>query len=84
MDFCGVINSSPKKIKQMKSNVSSADRIVRIIVAVIVAALYFANLISGTTAIILIAIGAVLLLTSMINFCPLYYVLGLSTRKKEK
>lgn len=68
----------------MKSNVSSADRIVRIIVAVIVAALYFANLISGTTAIILIAIGAVLLLTSMINFCPLYYVLGLSTRKKEK
>lgn len=68
----------------MKSNVSTADRIVRIIVAVIVAALYFANLISGTTAIILIAIGAVLLLTSMINFCPLYYVLGLSTRKKEQ
>lgn len=68
----------------MKSNVSTADRMVRIIVAVIVAALYFANLISGTTAIILIAIGAVLLLTSMINFCPLYYVLGLSTRKKEK
>ncbi len=68
----------------MKSNVSTADRIVRIMVAVIVAALYFANLISGTTAIILIAIGAVLLLTSLINFCPLYYVLGLSTRKKEK
>lgn len=68
----------------MKSNVSTADRMVRIMVAVIVAALYFANLISGTTAIILIAIGAVLLLTSLINFCPLYYVLGLSTRKKEK
>ncbi|MBX7108484.1 MAG: DUF2892 domain-containing protein [Chitinophagales bacterium] len=68
----------------MKSNVSNADRIVRILVAVVVAALYFTNLISGTTAIILIIIGAVLLLTSLINFCPLYYVLGLSTRKKKQ
>ncbi len=68
----------------MKSTVSNADRIVRILVAVVVAALYFTNLISGTTAIILIIIGAVLLLTSLINFCPLYYVLGLSTRKKKQ
>ncbi|MEP7128332.1 MAG: DUF2892 domain-containing protein [Chitinophagales bacterium] len=68
----------------MKSNVSSADRILRIFVAIVVAALYFANLISGITATILLIIGGVLLLTSIINFCPLYYVLGLSTRKTVK
>ncbi|MBK9732090.1 MAG: DUF2892 domain-containing protein [Chitinophagaceae bacterium] len=68
----------------MKSNVSSADRILRIFVAIAVAALFFANVISGTTAIILLIIGGVLLLTSIINFCPLYYFLGLSTRKTAK
>lgn len=66
----------------MKKNIGSADRAIRILLAVAIIALYFGNLISGTTAIVLWALAAVLLLTSSISFCPLYLPFGISTRKK--
>jgi hypothetical protein len=66
----------------MKSNVSTADRITRIIIAVAIVAMYFLDVISGTTGIVLLIIAAVLALTALINFCPLYFLLGLSTNKK--
>lgn len=66
----------------MKSNVSNIDRIVRILIAVVVAGLYFSNMISGTLAIVLGVVAIIFLATSLINFCPLYSVLGISTRKK--
>ncbi len=62
----------------------SADRTVRIIVAVIVAILYFTGQISGTAAIILGILAIVFLLTSFIGTCPLYLPFGLSTRKGAK
>lgn len=67
----------------MKSNLGSIDRLVRILAAVAIAVLYFTHAISGTTAVILIVIGLVLLLTALMNFCPLYYLLGIRTRKKS-
>jgi hypothetical protein len=66
----------------MKSNVSTADRITRIIIAVAIVAMYFLDVISGTTGIVLLIIAAVLALTALINFCPLYFLLGLRTNKK--
>ena len=66
----------------MKANINSIDRIIRLIIAVVVAALYFTNVITGTVGIVLLIVAAVLLLTSIINFCPLYYLLGISTSKK--
>ncbi|WP_234567592.1 YgaP family membrane protein [Rhodohalobacter sp. 614A] len=68
----------------MKKNMGSADRTVRIIVAVIVAILYFTGQISGTAAIILGILAIVFLLTSFIGTCPLYLPFGLSTRKGAK
>lgn len=65
----------------MKSNLGTLDRVARIVFAVVVAALYFLNVISGTTAIVLGAVAGILLLTSLINFCPLYRLFNLSTRK---
>jgi len=67
----------------MKKNMGTADRIIRISVAVIIAILYFKGLISGTTALILGVVAAIFLLTSFISFCPLYTIFGLSTRKKK-
>jgi lipopolysaccharide export LptBFGC system permease protein LptF len=55
----------------MKPNMGSADRIVRIVVALIVVALYFMNQISGTTAIVLLILSGIFILTSFISFCPL-------------
>jgi hypothetical protein len=70
-----------KKIKAMKKNMSSADKMVRLIVAAIVVTLYFTDVISGTLGIILLALSAVFVLTSLISFCPLYTIFGISTCK---
>lgn len=67
----------------MKPNMGTADRAVRILAAVVIAALYFANVISGTVAIILLVVAGAFIVTSLISFCPLYWPLGISTRKKE-
>lgn len=67
----------------MKSNLASTDRVIRIILALVAAALYFFNVTSGTLGIVLVAGGAVLAITSFINFCPLYAILGISTKSKS-
>ena len=60
----------------------SADKTIRIVIALLIAVLYFFNVISGTVAIVLGVIAIAFALTSLINFCPLYYPFGISTRKK--
>jgi hypothetical protein len=66
----------------MKANMGSLDKTVRIVIAVIIAALYFTGTISGTLGIVLLVLAAVFLLTSLISFCPLYAPFGISTCKK--
>lgn len=68
----------------MKKNMGSADRIIRIIIAAIVAVLYFTGTISGTLGIVLLVLAGVFLLTSLISFCPLYAPFGISTCKVEE
>jgi hypothetical protein len=67
----------------MKKNMGTIDKVIRIMVAVVVVTLYFANVISGTLGIILLALSAIFVVTSILGFCPLYILLGISTRKKE-
>jgi hypothetical protein len=67
----------------MKKNMGTIDKTIRILVAVVVVILYFTHVISGVLAIILLALSAIFVVTSLISFCPLYLPLGLSTRKKE-
>lgn len=67
----------------MKKNMGGTDRIIRIIIAIIAAILYFTGTVSGTLGIILLVVAGVFLLTSFINFCPLYTVLGINTNKKD-
>ena len=69
---------------EMKKNMGTFDKTIRILVAVVVVVLYFTHVISGVLAIILLALSAIFVVTSLISFCPLYLPLGLSTRKKEK
>jgi len=67
----------------MKANMGSTDRIVRIILAVVIAVLYFTNVITGTLGTILLILAIVFLLTSLVSFCPLYLPFGISTMKKK-
>jgi len=68
----------------MKKNLGTTDRIVRIIIAAAVSILYFTHIISGTLGIVLLAVAAILLLTSLISFCPLYRMLGLQSSATKK
>jgi len=66
----------------MKQNMGTIDRAMRVAVAIIIAILYFMQIISGTLAIVLLALGAVFILTSIIGFCPLYLPINISTKKE--
>lgn len=68
----------------MKKNIGSPDRIVRVLFAVVVAILYFTNLISGTAAMILGLVGIILFLTALVGTCPIYLMAHLSTKKAER
>ena len=68
----------------MKKNMGAADRLIRILLAIVIAVLYFMKQISGTVAVILIVVAIVFLLTSLVSFCPAYVPFKISTRKKEK
>ena len=68
----------------MESNIGGIDKIIRIIVAISIFILYFSNQISGNIAVVLMALASILILTSSISFCPLYFLFGFSTRPKEQ
>ena len=65
----------------MKKNMSSADRVIRVIIAAIFAVLYFTGTVTGTLGLVLLVLGGVFVLTSLISFCPLYTIFGISTCK---
>jgi hypothetical protein len=60
----------------------NTDRIIRVLIAVAILILYFTNIISGTLAIVLLALSGIFILTSIISFCPLYWPLKINTCKK--
>lgn len=65
----------------MKKNMGGADRIIRVILAIVFAILYFTHTVTGTAGIVLLVLGAVFLATSFISFCPLYTIFGIKTCK---
>ncbi len=68
----------------MKKNMGNADRIFRIIIAALIAVLYFTNTITDTLGIVLLVLAGVFLLTSLISFCPLYTLVGINTCTAKK
>lgn len=67
----------------MKKNINSIDRIARLLIAAVVAILYFTHQIQGTLAVILGIAAIIIAATALINFCPIYYILGISTKKNK-
>lgn len=67
----------------MKKNMGSTDKIVRIIAAMVIGTLFYTGVISGTLGIVLLALAAVFVLTSLISFCPLYLPFGIRTCKTK-
>jgi hypothetical protein len=63
----------------MKKNVGNIDKVIRVLLAVVFAALYFTGTVSGTPGLVLLVLGVVFVLTSVIGFCPIYAIVGLNT-----
>lgn len=63
----------------MKKNMGNVDRIVRLILAAVFGYLFFSGAATGALGYVLVAVGAIFILTSFISFCPLYSLVGLST-----
>lgn len=61
-----------------------ADRVIRIIIAAVIATLYFTDIVAGTLGIVLMVLAGVFVLTSFISFCPLYAPFGLKTCATKK
>jgi Ca2+/H+ antiporter len=68
----------------MQKNMGQIDRIVRVILALIMAALYFTGQVEGLTGTIMLVLAAVFTLTSFVSFCPLYAPFGINTDAKKQ
>ena len=54
----------------MKKNMGTADRVIRTLIAIVIAILYFTGVFGGTLALILGIIAVIFLLTSLVSWCP--------------
>ena len=69
----------------MKKNMGSTDKLIRIIIAIAIAALYYFNVIPNNTfGTVLLVLAVIFVLTSVVGFCPLYKPLGMNTNKAKK
>jgi hypothetical protein len=69
----------------MKKNMGSIDQIVRIIIAAVIAVLFFTGVIPVVLGIILIVVAGIFLITGFARTCPLYIPFGINTcAKKDK
>jgi len=64
----------------MKLNESPADRIIRIVLGVILAALALTGVATGTLAAVAWVVAAIALVTGVVGFCPLYAIFRVSTK----
>jgi hypothetical protein len=68
----------------MKTNVGSMDKVIRIVLALIFAGLYFTGTVTGTLGLVLVILGGVFLVTALVGFCPLYAMVGMNTCPVKK
>ena len=68
----------------MTKNMGTTDKIIRLALAAVVAALYFTGTISGTPALVLGVFAIIFALTSLASFCPLYSIVGINTCSVRK
>lgn len=70
----------------MQLNVGSTDRMVRIILGAILIALPLLGIVSSlssTLGVIMLIVGAVFVITGFVSFCPLYRIIGASTKSES-
>ncbi|SFD98003.1 YgaP family membrane protein [Thermophagus xiamenensis] len=68
----------------MNRNVGTTDRVIRIVIAAVLAVLYFSGAVTGTLGTIVLIVAAISLITGIFRVCGLYALFGVNTcRTKE-
>ena len=65
----------------MKSNISNLDRFIRLLIAVIAGVVLYTVEMAQVYQLLVLVVGIIAIGTALVNFCPLYRLLGISTRK---
>lgn len=63
-------------------NMGKADKIVRVLIAVLFTVLFLNHVVTGVFGIVLVILAAVFVLTSFVGICPLYLPFKINTNKK--
>jgi hypothetical protein len=63
----------------MKKNVGSIDKVVRLLLAALFIVLFVLNVVSGILGYVLLAVAAIFILTSLVNWCPIWAAIGVNT-----
>ena len=63
----------------MKQNMGSADRWIRAMIGIVLVVLFFKHIVTGTAAVIGLAVAGIFLVTAVIGNCPLYSIFGIKT-----
>lgn len=67
----------------MKKNMGSTDKIVRLVLAAVFIALAKFQVVGSPFDIVLYVAAAIFVVTSVVNFCPLYTLFGINTCKTK-
>lgn len=66
----------------MKSNIGTKDKLVRLALSIAIIILFYLGIFSDIVGLVLLGFALVLAITSLIGYCPMYGIFGLSTCKK--
>jgi len=64
-------------------NMGKADKIVRVLIAILFTFLFLNQVVTGLLGIVLVFLAGVFLLTSIVGTCPLYLPFKLNTNHKK-
>lgn len=68
----------------MKKNLGLIDKFIRMVSAIGIILLYTGHYISGLWAIVFLVVSGIFMMTSLVSFCPIYFLAGISTQITSK
>ena len=72
------------KKMDFKWNMSPVDLLIRLVISIALGMLIYKNVIFGDLASLLLIVVAILFITSAVGFCPIYFLLGINTKKPHR
>lgn len=67
----------------MRLNLGTIDRGIRMFLAILIIDLSITKVLSGALGIGFVILAAFLIITALISFCPIYNLIGISTKKNH-